>query len=51
MEYTLPFTLVLIVAAIAWGFFQIRAINQRLTALERQHLALVADLEDKIYRG
>jgi len=51
MELALPFTLLLIVLAIVWVFFQMRALNQRLAALEKQHLALVAELEDKIYRG
>jgi hypothetical protein len=49
MEFTLPLTLVLIVAAIAWSFVQVRSLNQRLTSLEKQHLALVAELEEKIY--
>ena len=50
MDTTLLLTLVLIVAAIGWSFVQIRTLNNRVTALEKQHLALVAELEDKLYQ-
>lgn len=49
MELALPLTLLLVVMAITWGFFQLRALNQRLTSLEKQHMALVEDLELRIY--
>lgn len=49
MELALPLTLLLVVMAITWGFFQLRALNQRLTSLEKQYLALVKDLELRIY--
>ena len=49
MDLSLAVTLVLIVAAIAWHFVQIRMLNQRLAALEKQYLALIADLEEKLY--
>lgn len=49
MDLSLILTLVLVVAAIAWTFVQLRAINQRLASLEKQYLALVADLEAKLY--
>ena len=49
MELALPLTLLLIVMAIAWAFFQMRGLNQRVTLLERQHLALVEELGKQIY--
>jgi hypothetical protein len=49
MDSELLLTLILIVAAIAWSFVQIRTLNRRLTSLEKQHLALVAEIEEKIY--
>ena len=51
MDLSLILTLLLIVAAMAWNFLQLRALDRRLAALERQYLALVADLEEKIYPG
>lgn len=41
--------LVLLAAACGWSLLQIQALNRRLTALERQHLALVADLEERLF--
>ncbi len=49
MDPALLLTLILIVAAIAWSFMQIRTLSRRLTSLEKQHLALVAEIEDKIF--
>ena len=49
MDPVLLLTLILIVAAITWSFLQIRTLNRRLTSLEKQHLALVAEIEDKIF--
>ncbi len=49
MDTALLLTLILIVAAIAWSFVQIRTLNRRLASLEKQHLALVAEIEEKIY--
>jgi hypothetical protein len=51
MDISLIVTLVLVVGAVGLNFFQIRALDKRLTALEKQYLALVADLEEKIYPG
>jgi len=42
--------LVLIVSAIAWTYWQVQVLNRRLTALEKEHLALVAELEERLYR-
>ena len=49
MDPALLLTLILIVAAIAWNFVQIRTLNRRLTSLEKQYLALVAEIEEKIF--
>jgi len=49
MDTALLLTLILIVAVIAWSFVQIRTLNRRLASLEKQHLALVAEIEEKIY--
>jgi hypothetical protein len=49
MDPALLLTLILIVAAIAWSFMQIRTLSRRLASLEKQHLALVAEIEDKIF--
>ncbi|MDJ0897100.1 MAG: hypothetical protein QNJ92_18285 [Alphaproteobacteria bacterium] len=49
MEFTFLLTQILIVAAIAWSLVQIRSLSQRLESLEKQHMALVAELEDKLY--
>ncbi len=49
MDLSLIVALVLIVAAIAWTIVQARSLDQRLTSLEKQYLALVADLEAKLY--
>ena len=50
MEPALVLTLTAVVAAIIWNFAQMRALERRLTSIEKQHLALVADLEDRLYR-
>ena len=49
MDPVLLLSLTLIVAAIAWCFVQISILNRRLTSLEKQHLALVAEIEEKIF--
>lgn len=49
MEPVLVLTLTAIVAAIIWNFAQMRALERRLVAMEKQHLALVADLEERLY--
>ena len=49
MEPVLVLTLTAIVAAIIWNFAQMRALERRLSAMEKQHLALVADLEERLY--
>ncbi len=51
MDPALLLTLILIVAAIAWSFMQIRTLSRRLTSLEKQHLALVAEIEEKIFQN
>jgi hypothetical protein len=51
MEPALLLTLVLFVAALAWSFVQVRNRNRRLTSLEKQHLALLAEIEEKLYSG
>ena len=43
--------LVVIVAALAWIYSQVQSLNRRLSSLEKEYLALVADLEDRLYRG
>ncbi len=40
---------VLIVAVIAWQNVQIRSLSQRLESLEKQYLALIEDLEERLY--
>ncbi len=49
MDPVLLLSLTLIVAAIAWSFVQISTLHRRLTSLEKQHLALVAEIEEKIF--
>ena len=51
MELSLILTLLLFVAAIGWNYAKIRSLDERLSALEKQHLALVADLEEKLFPG
>lgn len=50
MEPVLVLTLTAIVAAIIWNFVHMRTLERRLNSIEKQHLALVADLEDRIFR-
>lgn len=49
MEPVLVLTLTAVVAAIIWNFAQMRALERRMNAMEKQHLALIADLEDRFY--
>jgi hypothetical protein len=49
MEPAVFLTLTAIVAAIVWHFAQIRGLERRLASLEKQHMALVADLEERLY--
>lgn len=51
MELSLILTLILLVAAIGWNFLQVRTLERRLASLEKQHLALIADLEEKLFPG
>ena len=51
MDPALLTTLILVVGALAWLFAQIRSLNQRLASLEKQHLALVEQLEERLYSG
>lgn len=41
--------LILIVAILAWHYVQIRSLNRRLESLEKQYLALVEDLEERLF--
>ena len=44
-------SLLIVVAALAaWNFTQIRALTRRLTALEKEHLAMVQQLEERLYQ-
>jgi hypothetical protein len=43
--------LILVAALAAWNYIQVRTLNQRLSALEKEHLALVQDLENRMFRG
>ena len=40
---------ILLIAVIAWQNMQIRSLSQRLGALEKQYLALLEDLEERLY--
>jgi hypothetical protein len=51
MDPALLLTLILVVMAVAWNFVQVRALDRRLASLEKQHLALVAQLEERLYPG
>ena len=51
MDPVLLSVLILIVAAIVWNYALIRSLNRRLTTLEKQHLALLADLEERLLQG
>lgn len=51
MDPVLLSVLILIVAAIVWNYVLIRLLNRRLTALEKQHLALLADLEERLFQN
>lgn len=42
--------LILIVAAVIWNYMQVQMLNRRLNSLEKQHLALVAELEERMYQ-
>lgn len=43
--------LIVALAAVAWLYLQVKALNQRVATLEREYLALVSELEDKMYRS
>lgn len=43
--------LILVAALAAWNYTQVRALNRRLAALEKEHLALVQELEDRMFRN
>ena len=51
MDPVLLAILVLIVAVTAWNFTQVQSLNRRLSTLEKQYLAVVKDLEERIYPG
>ena len=51
MDPVLLSVLILVVAAIVWNYALIRSLDRRLTALEKQHLALVAELEERMLQG
>lgn len=41
--------LVLLVSAVMLIYAQLRALNRRLTSLEKEYLALVVELEERLY--
>jgi uncharacterized protein HemX len=41
--------LILILAIVGWQQLQLRAFGRRLQSLEKQHLALVEELEERLY--
>lgn len=41
--------LILILALLGWQQLQLRALGRRLQSLEKQHLALVEELEERLY--
>jgi len=41
--------IILIVVFLGWQHFQLRSLGERLRTLERQHLALVEELETRLY--
>lgn len=43
--------LFLTIAFVAWNHFQIRSLGDRLAKLEKEHLALIQELEERIYPG
>lgn len=49
MELSLIGTLLLMVAAIGWTAVQLHLLSKRLSSLEKQYLALVADLEERLF--
>lgn len=49
MELSLILTLSLMVAAIGWTAVQLHLLGKRLSSLEKQYLALVADLEERLF--
>ena len=42
--------LILTVAATIWNYSQTQMVIRRLNSLEKQHLALVAELEERLYQ-
>jgi hypothetical protein len=49
MDPAIFLTLTAVVVAIIWNFAHVRGLERRLAMLEKQHLALVADLEERLY--
>lgn len=49
MEPVFVLTFTAIVVAIIWNFSQIRSLQRRLNSIEKQHLAQVADLEERLF--
>ena len=43
--------LVLVFAFVAWNYFQIRSMDERMSKLEKEYLALIQELEERIYNG
>ena len=41
--------LFLVLACIAWNYFQIRSLQERMTKLEKEYLALIQELEERLY--
>ena len=40
---------IFVVAVLGWQQIQVRTLGQRVSALEKQHLALVEELERRLY--
>ena len=51
MDPVLLSILILVVAITAWNYTQIRSLNRRLASLEKEYLALVQELEERLYTG
>lgn len=41
--------LILVAALAGWNYLQVRALERRLAALEKEYLALVQDLENRFF--
>ncbi len=51
MDPNVILVMVVFLVLVGWIFNIIRKLDQRLQALEKQHLALVAELENRLFPG